>query len=418
MLMGYTSPTLTANGILTAWRHSGARTSGMVEKNLPTQLTEQMVRMPFYNTFFSSTTMPAVELSQTLAELTPDGLNHVFYASSGSEANDTIVRMVRHYWNTLGKPGKKTFISREYAYHGSTMAAASLGGMDGMHRQADLLLPGFTHVMPPYHYVYGEGLSPEEFGLVAARAVENRIIALGAENVAAFIGEPVMGAGGVIIPPQTYWPEIQRICREHDILLIVDEVICGFGRTGSWFGSDSFGIKPDLMPVAKGLTSGYLPLSAVVLHDHIVDVLRHGGEFQHGFTYSGHPVSTAVAIANIEIIRKENLVDKVHGKTGPYLARKLAPLRDHPIVGEIRHLGMFGAIELLPDKMTRALFQPVGEVGAMGRNNCYAEGLIMRPVRDSLVFSPPLIITPAQIDEMVDKLERAFDATWSQLQAR
>jgi len=391
---------------------------GYGRKDIAEAAYEQMVRMPFYNTFFKSTTMPAVELSQILAELAPEGLNHVFYASSGSEANDTIVRMVRHYWNVKGKPNKKTFISREYAYHGSTMAAASLGGMEGMHTLSDLPLPGFTHVMPPYKYRYGIGMSDDEFGLAAAKAVEDKIKELGPDNIAAFIGEPVMGAGGVIIPPKTYWPEIQRICKEYDILLIADEVICGFGRTGNWFGSDTLDIKPDLMPIAKGLTSGYLPLSGVMVHDMIIDALMHAGEFQHGFTYSGHPVSAAVALKNIEIIKDEKLVEKVREETGPHLAAKLEPLRDHPIVGEIRHLGMFGAIELTNDKESHGLFEPVGEVGTIARNNCYAEGLIMRPVRDSLVFSPPLVITVSEVDEMVSKLERALNATWDQVQDR
>ncbi|MEQ8666133.1 MAG: aspartate aminotransferase family protein [Rhodospirillales bacterium] len=391
---------------------------GYGRKELADAAYAQMTRLPFYNTFFKSTTMPAVELAQTLAELAPEGLNHVFYASSGSEANDTIVRMVRHYWNVAGKPNKKTFISREYAYHGSTMAAASLGGMEGMHRQADLPLPGFAHVMPPYWYVYGKDMPFEEFGVAAAKAVEDKIKELGPDNVAAFIGEPIMGAGGVIIPPDSYWPEIQRICKEYDILLIADEVICGFGRTGNWFGSDTLGIKPDLMPVAKGLTSGYLPLSGVIVHDRIIDTLMDSGEFQHGFTYSGHPVSTAVAIANIDLIKKEGLVEKVRDETGPYLAKKLAPLNDHPLVGEVRHMGMFGAIELVKDKATRELFSPNGDVGIIGRNACYAEGLIMRPVRDSLVFSPPLCITIEQIDEMVEKLGRALDVTHEQVLAR
>lgn len=391
---------------------------GYGRKELAEAAYEQMVRMPFYNTFFKSTTMPAVELSQTLAELAPEHLNHVFYASSGSEANDTIVRMVRHYWNVRGKPNKKTFISREYAYHGSTMAAASLGGMDGMHKLSDLPLPGFAHVMPPYHYVYGKGMDEDAFGLAAAKAVEDKIVELGADNVGAFIGEPIMGAGGVIIPPKTYWPEIQRICKEHDILLIADEVICGFGRTGNWFGSDALDIAPDLMPIAKGLTSGYLPLSGVFVHDRIIDTLMNAGEFQHGFTYSGHPVSSAVALANIDIIKNEGLVEKVRDETGPYIASKLEPLKDHPLVGEIRHIGMFGALELSNDKANHGLFEPMGEVGIMGRNNCYAEGLIMRPVRDSLVFSPPLVISTSEIDEMIEKLGRALDKTWEQVQDR
>ncbi|MBT5415763.1 MAG: aminotransferase class III-fold pyridoxal phosphate-dependent enzyme, partial [Rhodospirillaceae bacterium] len=248
----------------------------------------QMLELPFYNTFFKSATPPSVELSKILADLTPKGLDHVFYASSGSEANDSVVRMVRHFWNLKGRPEKKTFISLEFAYHGSTMASASLGGMTAMHEQADLPLPGFVHVTPPYWFRFGGEMSPEEFGLAAARAVEEKILELGADSVAAFIGEPIQGAGGVIVPPESYWPEIQRICREHDVLLVVDEVVCGFGRTGEWFGSDTFGIAPDLMTIAKGLTSGYQPLSAVVLGERMAEgLIDDGGEFHHGFTYSG-----------------------------------------------------------------------------------------------------------------------------------
>ncbi len=382
---------------------------GYGRKELAQAAYDQMVKLPFYNTFFKSTTMPSTELSQVLAEMTPEGLNHAFFASSGSEANDTIVRMVRHYWNVMGKKSKKTFISREYAYHGSTMAAASLGGMEGMHGQADLPLPGFTHVMPPYWYVYGKDMTPDEFGIAAAKAVEDKIIELGAENVAAFIGEPIQGAGAVLIPPATYWGEIQRICKEHDILLIADEVICGFGRTGNWFGSDTFDIKPDLMPLAKGLTSGYLPLSAVMVHDKIYDGLRDSGEFQHGFTYSGHPASCAVALKNIELIRDEGLVERVRDVTGPHLAARLKEIADHPLVGEVRHVGMIGAVELVKDKKTRTFHEPMGRVGGIARDHCYANGLIMRACRDSLVFSPPLVITVEQIDEMVDKLAVALD---------
>ncbi len=384
---------------------------GYSRQELADAAYKQMMQLPYYNTFFNTATMPSVELAGVLADLAPEGLNHVFYATSGSEANDTIVRMVRHYWNIKGKPGKKTFISREHAYHGTTMAAASLGGMSYMHNQADLPLPGFTHVVPPYWYVFGGDMSPEEFGLAAAKAVEDKILELGADNVAAFIGEPIQGAGAVLIPPATYWPEIQRICKKHDILLIADEVICGFGRTGHWFACDYYDIKPDLMPIAKGLTSGYIPLSAVLTTDDMKDTLGKGGEFQHGFTYSGHPVSCAVALANIDILQRENLVEQVRTDTGPYLGERLAELVDHPLVGEVRHLGLIAGIELVKDKATRTLFDSGLNVGPTCKNHCTANGLIMRATRDVMVMSPPLIITRDEIDMLIDRARKALDAT-------
>ena len=372
----------------------------------------QMMELPYYNTFFKTATPSSVELAEKLAEITPQGLDHVFFGSSGSEANDTIVRAVRHFWNLEGKPGKKTFISRTYAYHGSTMASVSLGGMAAMHGQADLPLPGFVHVMPPYWYDFGGDLTPEEFGLQAARAVEDKILELGADTVAAFIGEPIQGAGAVIIPPESYWPEVQRICAKHDVLLIVDEVICGFGRTGHMFASEYYGLKPDLMTLAKGLTSGYLPLSAVMVGDRVADTLiSKGGEFYHGFTYSGHPVACAVALANIKIIEDEKLVQRTHDQTGPHLAGRLAELAGHPIVGEVRSLGLIGAVEMVKDKAGRGHFDDLGATGTICRDHCIEGGLILRAVRDVMVMSPPLSITIAEIDELMRILRQALDRT-------
>jgi putrescine---pyruvate transaminase len=379
---------------------------------------DQMLQLPYYNTFFKTATPPAVELAGILAGLAPNRLRHVFYGLSGSDANDTIARMVRQYWNLVGKPGKKTIISRTNAYHGSTMVAASLGGMSYMHQHADLPLPGFAHIPQPYWYGEGGDLSPEEFGLKAARALEQKIQELGPERCAAFIGEPIQGAGGVIMPPATYWPEIQRICRAHDLLLIADEVICGFGRTGHWFASEPYGIEADFMTLAKGLTSGYVPLSAAMIGDRVADVLIASGEFDHGFTYSGHPVSCAVAIENIRILKEEKLVERVHGETGPYLEARLEELLDHPLVGEVRLKGFIGAIELVKDKKTRASYQPQGEVGTICRDHCFAIGLIMRASRDTMLISPPLSWTRAEIDEFIALTRKALDLTLADVKRR
>ncbi len=373
----------------------------------------QMLELPYYNTFFKTTTPPVVELTQTLVEMTPPGLNRVFYASSGSEANDTIVRMVRHYWNLMGKPEKKTIIGRQYGYHGSTMVTASLGGMKPMHDVADLPLPGFVHVMPPYWYDYGGEMAPEEFGVFAARQIEKKIEEIGANKIAAFIGEPVQGAGGVIIPPETYWPEVQRICRKHDVLLIVDEVICGFGRLGTWFGAESFGIEgADFMTLAKGITSGYLPLSAVMVGDRVADkFLEAGGEFTHGFTYSGHPVPCAVATENIRILREEKIIERVFQETGPYFAERLSALSEHPLVGEVRTRGLIAAIELVEDKTKRKHFEPLGRVGLICRDHCFANNIVLRAVRDAMIAAPPLIIGKSEIDELVEGFSRCLDLT-------
>ncbi|HEY9547920.1 MAG TPA: aspartate aminotransferase family protein [Kiloniellaceae bacterium] len=371
---------------------------------------EQMVELPYYNTFFKSATPASIELAEKLAAITPAGLDKVFFASSGSEANDTIARMVRRFWALSGQPERVNIISRRNGYHGSTMASASLGGMKPMHELDGLPLPGFHHVRQPYWYGEGGEATPEDFGRAAAKAIEDKILELGPETVAAFIGEPVQGAGGVIVPPASYWPEVQRICRQYDILLIADEVICGFGRTGQWFGSDSFAIQPDLMTLAKGLTSGYLPLSAVMVGERVAQVLwEKGGEFAHGFTYSGHPVPCAVALENIAIIEEENLVERVREDVGPYLQQRLATLADHPLVGEVRGVGLLGAVELTADKASRGRFKPEGRAGTLCRDHCVKLNVVSRAVRDTMVMSPPLIITRAEIDELVARLAKAID---------
>jgi putrescine---pyruvate transaminase len=385
---------------------------GYGQQSLIEAAHRQMQELPYYNTFFQTTTKPATELSSVLADITPNGFNRAFFAGSGSEANDTVVRMVRRYWDVMGKKEKKTIISRDNAYHGSTMAGASLGGMKYMHEQGELPIPGIDHIMQPYWYQLNDGLDRDAFGLKAAGALEDKIKEIGPEKVAAFIGEPIQGAGGVIVPPTTYWPEIQRICEKYDILLVADEVICGFGRTGNWFGSDTFGIKPDLMPMAKGMSSGYLPISAVMVHDRVADTLEaDGGEFNHGFTYSGHPVAAAVALANIELMKQLNIVETVKSETGPYFQQRLSELEDHPLVGETRGVGLVGAIELVKDKAKQELFDPVGEVGGICRDHCLNNGLVMRASSDSMILSPPLVISKNEIDEIMEKARSCLDMT-------
>ena len=371
---------------------------------------KQMQELPYYNSFFKTATAPSIELAQQLAEISPGDLNHAFFSSSGSEANDTVVRMVRRYWDLKGQPNKKTFISREYAYHGSTMTGMSLGGMTAMHEQGGMM-PGFAHVMPPYWYKYGQEMSPEEFGIFTANKIEEKILELGPENIAAFIGEPIQGAGGVIIPPETYWPRVQEICSKYDILVVVDEVICGFGRTGNWFGSDTYGINPDIITMAKGISSGYIPLSGIMVGKRVSDVLiDEGGEFYHGYTYSGHPVACAVAIENLKIIREENLIENSKN-TSVYLNEKMKEIADHPLVGEVRMKSYIGCVELVKDKEKGTMFEDTGTVGTICRDYCIENGLIMRAVRDGMIFCPPLIFSKNHIDELVEKLKKSLDQT-------
>ena len=378
---------------------------------------KQMRELDYYNTFFETTHPPVVELADKLASIAPDNFNRVFFCSSGSEANDTVFRMVRTYWDLMGKPEKKAIIGRWNGYHGSTLAGTSLGGMTAMHGQGDLPVPGVHHVAQPYWFGEGAAMDPGEFGIWAARELERKIDELGEGAVAAFIAEPIQGAGGVIIPPDTYWPEIMRICRERDILLVADEVICGFGRLGRWFGSQYYGIEPDLMPIAKGVSSGYLPIGGVMVSDRVADAfIEKGGEFFHGYTYSGHPACCAAALANLEIMQREKLVERVADDIGPYLQKKWIALGDHPLVGEARMVGLVGALELVPDKGAPATrFAPVGEVGTLARDISFDNGLVMRAVRDSMIISPPLVLTHEEADELVERAEKTLDETYSAL---
>ena len=376
----------------------------------------QMSELSYYNTFFKTSHEPVIKLSEKLAEVTPPQFNMTFFGTSGSDGNDTIVRMVRTYWQMLGKPEKKIILSRVNAYHGSTVAGAALGGMAGMHAQGGVI-GDIRHIMQPYWFADDSDMTPEEFGIQAARSLEAKIDELGEENIAAFIAEPIQGAGGVVIPPETYWPEVKRILDERDILFISDEVICGFGRTGSWFGCQTYGTEPDMMTMAKGLSSGYLPIGAVSISDKIADVFHTvGGEFFHGYTYSGHPACCAAAIANLKIMRREKLVERCASDIGPYLQERWKKLGEHPLVGEAVMKGMMGAIELVPDKSNLVKrFEREGEVGNMARDHSFRNGLVMRAVRDRLIICPPLTITHDEADELVAMAAKTLDDTLNDL---
>ena len=385
---------------------------GYGQQALVDAATQQMQQLPFYNAFFQTATPPAIELAELLSQVSPPQFQHVFFSGSGSEGNDTVVRMVRRYWDILGQPKRQVIISRHNAYHGSTMAGASLGGMSGMHAQGGLPIPGIVHIQQPYWWEHGRGMSRDDFGRLAASWLEEKILEVGPDKVAAFIGEPVQGAGGVIIPPATYWPEIQRICDAYGILLVSDEVICGFGRTGHWFGCETLGFRPDLMTFAKGVTSGYVPLGGVMVGDRVAKVLvEQGGEFAHGYTYSGHPVACAVGLANVKLIQRLGLVEHVRDDVGPHLAAAFAQLAEHPLVGDAETCGLMGALLLVKDKAHGTSFDAALEVGMLCRGHCFREGLVMRAVGDRMIIAPPLVITRAQVDEMVGLIRRCLDLT-------
>lgn len=383
---------------------------GYGRKEITDAVMRQMNELPYYNTFFGTTTEPATLLAEKIIAHAGPRFSHVFFTGSGSEANDTWFRMARVYWKTLGHPEKKIVISRKNGYHGSTVAGASLGGMKWMHEQGDLPIPGIEHIGQPYWYVEGGDLSPEEFGLLRAKELEDKILELGADKVAAFVAEPIQGAGGVIIPPSTYWPEISRICKKYDVLLVNDEVICGFGRLGTWFGHQHYGLEPDLCPVAKGLSSGYLPIGGVIVSKRVADVLiNEAGDFNHGFTYSGHPVCAAAALENLRIIEEEKLVERVRDDTGPYFAAAWKALESHEVVGQAESVGLMGGLQLAADKATRRRYDKPEDAGVVVRNHCLEHGLVLRATNDRMLASPPLTITRAEIDELIAKLRAGLD---------
>jgi len=373
--------------------------------------------LSFYNNFFKTSNPWTIELAAKLAQVLPAGMTRILFANSGSEANDTALKLIRYYWNLKGKHEKKIHLSRAYSYHGVTMAAASLSGLTPMHTQFDLPLPGFEKVPTVYWYGEGGSLTPGEYGIAVAKKLEEKILELGAERVASFSAEPIHGAGGLMLPPDSYWPEIQRICKKYDVLLHLDEVITGFGRTGQWFGAQTYHVEPDIMAMAKGMSSGYQPISAIALGSRMGEAIASANEeLVHGYTYSGHPVTCAVALKNLEILERDRIVERVRDDTGPYFQKSLREIfENHPLVGEVRGIGLLGAIELVDDKKTRKFFPRERDVGTLCRNFCFASGLVMRAIRDTMVLSPPLVITRPEIDELLSLAKTCIDRTAKEL---
>ncbi|NYT61049.1 aspartate aminotransferase family protein [Alcaligenaceae bacterium] len=386
---------------------------GFGEPRVVDAATRQMKKLPFYHTFTHKSHTPSIELAARLVGYTQGRMATAFFTNSGSEANDTVIKLVWYYNNALGRAQKKKIIARKRGYHGVTVASASLTGLPANHRDFDLPLPQMKHTTCPHFYREGlPGETEQDFATRMAADLEALILQEGPETVAAFIGEPVMGAGGVIIPPSTYWAKIQAVCRKYDLLVIADEVITGFGRLGTMFGSDAFGIEPDIMVLSKQLTSSYQPLAAVLLSPAVSSVIsNHSGElgtFGHGYTTSGHPVATAVAIENLNIIEERGLVENA-AKTGALMQASLRELADHPLVGEVRGMGLIAGVELVADKATRRQFDPLGKIGTAIYERAHDNGLIVRGIQDTIAFCPPLIITPAQVGNMIDLFRKTLD---------
>ncbi|MAS22462.1 MAG: aspartate aminotransferase family protein [SAR116 cluster bacterium] len=384
---------------------------GYSQDGIKKAVADQLMELPFYNNFFKCSNQPAVELATRLCEMTPANFNKVFFTNSGSEANDTQIKFVHRYYELLGKPSKRLIISRKNAYHGSTIAAASLGGMSAMHEQTQGL-DYIRHIQQPYWYELGGDMSPDEFGLWAANELAKKIDELGEDNVAAFIAEPIQGAGGVIVPPDTYWPAVQKILDERDILFISDEVICGFGRTGNLFGFQTYDTKPDLITFAKAVTNGYMPLGGSLVSDKVADVLLgHGGEFAHGLTYSGHPASCAAGLATMDVLENTPILESSSNELAPYFSQALESLVDHPVVGQVRSKGLVAAVELVKDKGSRERLAPESAGAVYTRDRAIENGLMVRQTGDAMIMSPPFVTSTEEVDALLSKLTSALDKT-------
>ena len=386
---------------------------GFGEKRLVDAAAQQMAKLPFYHTFTHKSHGPAIELAEKLVGMAPVPMSKAYFTNSGSEANDTMIKMVRYRSNALGQPQKKKIISRIRGYHGVTMASASLTGLPNNHRGFDLPLEGILHTSCPHFWREGhEGESEEAFATRCAEELEAMIQAEGPETVAAFIGEPVMGAGGVVVPPATYWEKIQAVLKKHDILLVADEVICGFGRTGNMFGCQTYDMTPDIITVSKALSSSYLPISALLINEKVygplADQSNEIGTFGHGVTAAAHPVAAAVALENLKIIEERDLVGNAR-EMGVHLQAGLKSLEDHPLVGEARGVGLIGAIELVTDKQAKVAMDPVGAMGAKAFGIIQKRGVILRVIGDALAFCPPLIVTREQVETIVATTRDGLD---------
>jgi L-2,4-diaminobutyrate transaminase len=395
---------------------------GYGRQEMADAIAEQAGKLAYYHLFFAMAQEPAIRLADKVLSVMPEHMSKVFFCNSGSEANDTQVKIVWYYNNLRGKPEKKKFISRQGAYHGVTVAAASLTGLPPIHKSFNLPLPGFLHTSSPHAYWNKpEDMSEREFSAKLAADLEALIEREGPDTVAAFIAEPVMGAGGVIVPPEGYFEAIQPILRKHDILFIADEVICGFGRMGTWFGSDYFKLEPDMITIAKGLTSAYVPMSAAVISEKVWDVLKEGspeiGPFAHGYTYGGHPIAAAAGLKTIEIMQREDLVGAAAKVAPVFQSRLRQAFADHPLVGEVRGAGLLAAIELIKDKSAKTPFDMTSKIGPRLAAKLMDEGMINRGVVNSVCFSPPLVISEADVDEMVAKFDRALSAMAAELTA-
>ena len=384
---------------------------GYGRREIADAVYKQMTAVAYYPSFFNTTTEPTILLAGKLAQLAPKGLGHAFFSNSGSEANESALKLIRGYQKLRGKRAKQKIVTRSFAYHGVTLATTSMTGLPSCTEPFDLPLPGFVQVPGPYAYGANNGMTPEQYGEWCLAETERILLQEGPDTIAALFAEPIQGAGGVIVPPPGYLRALRDLCRRHDILFVADEVITAFGRLGTWFASELWNLEPDLIVTAKGITSGYLPLGATLVRDEIAETLTKGGYLAHGYTYSGHPAATAAALANLEIIEKEKLVERVRDDVGPYFQKKLQSLAGHRAVSEARGFGLIGALEVVP-RGGRAELTPTTLLGVKAAALVREEGVIVRGIRDLVALAPPLVATHEEVDRIFAAVEKGLDRLW------